>query len=152
MGYNGDLEKNGDLLGTQILKRVLKWGPIWEQWVWCDWWFWFLAAVGSLGIMVLGGVGIGGSRYFPKAGILHPEAWEVARGRSPRAISRAEGCKVPARGKSGMCWFFVGVSSGRKTLTLRSFLMRFTILCDYTFRGVAVIFFVLRTFRAGVGV
>ena len=33
MGYNGDLEKNGDLLGTQILKRVLKWGPIWEQWV-----------------------------------------------------------------------------------------------------------------------
>ena len=60
----------------------------------------------------LGGVGIRGSRYFPKAGILHPEAWEIAWGRSPRAISRAEGCKNPARGKSqiwrGMCWFFVG--------------------------------------------
>ena len=46
MGYNGDLEKNGDLLGTQILKRVLKWGPIWEQWEWCgvvdDLGFWLL--------------------------------------------------------------------------------------------------------------
>ena len=38
--------------------------------------------MGSLGIMVLGGVGIGGSRYFPKAGILHPEAREVAQGQS----------------------------------------------------------------------
>ena len=29
-----------------------------------------------------------------------PEAREIARGRSPRAISRAEGCKIPAQGKS----------------------------------------------------
>ena len=35
---------------------------------------WVFGAVGSLGIMVLGGVGIGGSQYFQKAGILHPEA------------------------------------------------------------------------------
>ena len=41
-----------------------------------------------------------GPRDFPRAGILHPEAREIARGRSPRAISRAEGCKIPARGKS----------------------------------------------------
>ena len=41
-----------------------------------------------------------GPRDFPKAGILHPEAREIARGRSPRAISRAEGCKIPAWGKS----------------------------------------------------
>ena len=33
---------------------------------------------------------------FAEAGILHPEAREIARGRSPRAISRAEGCKIPA--------------------------------------------------------
>ena len=32
-----------------------------------------------------------GPRDFPKAGILHPEAREIARGRSPREISRAEG-------------------------------------------------------------
>ena len=38
MGDNGDLEKNGDLSGTQNLKkvpmgtRVPKWGLIWEQW------------------------------------------------------------------------------------------------------------------------
>ena len=32
-----------------------------------------------------------GPRDFPRAGILHPEAREIARGRSPRAISRAEG-------------------------------------------------------------
>ena len=36
--------------------------------------------IGMVGVMavrvvgVLGGVGIRGSRYFPKAGILHPEA------------------------------------------------------------------------------
>ena len=41
-----------------------------------------------------------GPRDFPRAGILHPEAREIARGRSPRAISRAEGCKIPAQGKS----------------------------------------------------
>ena len=29
-----------------------------------------------------------------------PEAREISRGRSPREISRAEGCKIPARGKS----------------------------------------------------
>ena len=33
---------------------------------------------------------------FAEAGILHPEAREIARGRSLRAISRAEGCKIPA--------------------------------------------------------
>ena len=37
-----------------------------------------------------------GPRDFPKAGILHPEAREIARGRSQRAISRAEGCKINA--------------------------------------------------------
>ena len=37
-----------------------------------------------------------GPRDFPRAGILHPEAREIARGRSPRAISRAEGCKINA--------------------------------------------------------
>ena len=31
-----------------------------------------------------------GPRDFPRAGILHPEAREIARGRSPRAISRAD--------------------------------------------------------------
>ena len=41
-----------------------------------------------------------GPRDFPRAGILHPEAREISRGRSPREISRAEGCKIPARGKS----------------------------------------------------
>ena len=41
-----------------------------------------------------------GLRDFPRAGILHPETREIARGRSPRAISRVEGCKIPARGKS----------------------------------------------------
>ena len=38
----------------------------------------------------------------------YPEAQEMSRGRSPRDISRAEGCKIPARGKSrgprGMCF------------------------------------------------
>ena len=41
-----------------------------------------------------------GPRDFPRAGILHPEAREISRGRSPREISRAEGCKIHARGKS----------------------------------------------------
>ena len=41
-----------------------------------------------------------GPRDFPRAGILHPEAREIARGRSPRAISRASGCKIPAQGNS----------------------------------------------------
>ena len=41
-----------------------------------------------------------GPRDFPRAGILHPEAREIAWGRSPRAISRAEGGKIPALGKS----------------------------------------------------
>ena len=41
-----------------------------------------------------------GPRDFPRAGTLHPEAREIARGRSPKAISRAEGCKIPALGKS----------------------------------------------------
>merc|ERR1711954_409662 len=31
-----------------------------------------------------------GPRDFPRAGILHPEAREISRGRSPREISRAE--------------------------------------------------------------
>ena len=48
-----------------------------------------------------------GPRDFPRAGILHPEAREIARGRSPRAISRAEGCKIPTRGKSrGPRWVY----------------------------------------------
>ena len=48
-----------------------------------------------------------GPRDFPRAGILHPEAQEIARGRSPRAISRAEGCKIPTRGKSrGPRWMY----------------------------------------------
>ena len=33
---------------------------------------------------------------FAEVLILHPEAREIARGRSPRAISRAEGCKINA--------------------------------------------------------
>ena len=33
---------------------------------------------------------------FAEVLILHPEAPEIARGRSPRAISRAEGCKINA--------------------------------------------------------
>ena len=41
-----------------------------------------------------------GPRDFPRAWILHPEAREISRGRSPREISRAEGCKIHARGKS----------------------------------------------------
>ena len=41
-----------------------------------------------------------GPRDFPRAGILHPGAREISRGRSPREISRAEGCKIHARGKS----------------------------------------------------
>ena len=37
-----------------------------------------------------------GPRDFPRAGILHPEAREIARGRSPRAISR----------NGWVCWSF----------------------------------------------
>ena len=33
---------------------------------------------------------------FAEVLILHPEAREIARGQSPRAISRAEGCKINA--------------------------------------------------------
>ena len=39
-------------------------------------------------------------RDFPRAGILHPSALEIALGLRPRAISRASGCKIPALGKS----------------------------------------------------
>ena len=35
-----------------------------------------------------------GPRDFPRAGILHPEAREISRGRSPREISRAEAVYV----------------------------------------------------------
>ena len=41
-----------------------------------------------------------GPRDFPRAGILHPSALEIALGLRPRAISRASGCKIPALGKS----------------------------------------------------
>ena len=41
-----------------------------------------------------------GPRGFPRAGILHPSALEIALGLRPRAISRASGCKIPALGKS----------------------------------------------------
>ena len=37
-----------------------------------------------------------GPRDFPRAGILHPSALEIALGLRPRAISRASGCKIPA--------------------------------------------------------
>ena len=36
-----------------------------------------------------------GPRDFPRAWILHPEAREISRGRSPREISRAEGDVFP---------------------------------------------------------
>ena len=42
---NGDLMgPNGDLMGTQKLKKVpmgtqvSKWGPMWEQWICIQWW------------------------------------------------------------------------------------------------------------------
>ena len=35
-----------------------------------------------------------GPRDFPRAGILHPSALEIALGLRPRAISRASGCKI----------------------------------------------------------
>ena len=41
-----------------------------------------------------------GPRDFPRVGILHPSALEIALGLRPRAISRASGCKIPALGKS----------------------------------------------------
>ena len=41
-----------------------------------------------------------GPRDFPRAGILHPSALEIALGLRPRAISRASGCKIPALRKS----------------------------------------------------
>ena len=41
-----------------------------------------------------------GPRDFPRVGILHPSALEIALGLRPRAISRASGCKIPAFGKS----------------------------------------------------
>ena len=41
-----------------------------------------------------------GPRDFPRVGILHPSALEIALGLCPRAISQASGCKIPALGKS----------------------------------------------------
>ena len=46
MGTLSRLEQKWGPFGTRILKRVLKWGPIWEQGVWCglvdDLGFWLL--------------------------------------------------------------------------------------------------------------
>ena len=41
-----------------------------------------------------------GPRDFPRVGILHPSALEIALGLRPWAISRASGCKIPALGIS----------------------------------------------------